>query len=240
MGIGQSSVQIEMASVFPGQAYLSGPHRAQPGTINSSGATYPNYVGYAYTQVAGQEGFCTLGGSGDFFGILMNPQNFPLYGSASGALAPSLAMPQYAPGEFAYEHTGLGVMVSANANIGDLVDYNITTGAIVTRPPTVSFTGAVTSNVLTVSAVTAGSAPIQVGSVFNTPGGVMEIISLGTGTGGTGTYNVDDVANFTSAAIAGNSAPVAGNKNIDKWKVVRFNVTYSSTPVAAVIGTKVS
>lgn len=64
-----------------------------------------------------------------------------------------------------------------------------------------NFTGSISGSVLTVSAVTSGT--LAVGSPIdapNGPGGV-EVSSLGTGTGGTGTYNLNK--SFSSAVPAG-------------------------------------
>lgn len=59
-----------------------------------------------------------------------------------------------------------------------------------------AFTGSITSNVLTVSAATV--ATLEVGDVIT---GGRTITSLGTGTGGTGTYNVSAGSNVTSTAM---------------------------------------
>jgi hypothetical protein len=237
MGIGQPSVAIEMAAGFPGQPYLSGPHRAQPGTIVSAGTTYPNYVGYAYTASAGNDGECVVGGTGDFYGILINPQNFPLFGTSAGALAPTLALPQYSPGEFEYEGTAIWVTLPAAANVGDLVDYNTTTGAIVTRAKTGSVTGSVTSNVLTVTVADANGNLLEIGSVVTTSAGVATVESLGTYSGGTGTLNLSTIPNSSSGAVTFSTGPAAGNANIKDWKVLRFNIPSAGI---GLIGTKVS
>lgn len=59
-----------------------------------------------------------------------------------------------------------------------------------------AFTGSITSNVLTVTAATV--ATLEVGDVIT---GGRTITSLGTGTGGTGTYNVSAGSNVSSTAM---------------------------------------
>lgn len=137
----QSSVPSKLAFGFPGELYKGGTLRARPGIINSAGTSVPNYVGYAYTKVAGSDGYCTIGGTpgedAPFFGILANPKVYPLRGTtAGGTLAPSLALPQYATGEFVYMTTGLIVNLAAAGNEGDFVDFVIASGALTPRAST--------------------------------------------------------------------------------------------------------
>ena len=239
--VGQQSVNIEMAAGFPGQPYLSGPHRAQPGTIVSAGTSHPNYVGYAYTYSS--DGNCTLGGSGVFYGILVNPGNYPLYGTSSGALAPTLALPQYSPGEFMYDTTGIWVELGAAANVGDNVYYDTTTGAIGSQAPAILIAGAqriaYASNVATVSLTPAGTPPLQIDSVITTADGqVTAITSLGTGTGGNGTYNVGTVTNASAQAFGATKlAAPSGKLFIPGWSVLRFTLAGAGL---GLIGTKLS
>jgi hypothetical protein len=75
-----------------------------------------------------------------------------------------------------------------------------------------SFTGSITANVLTVQTLLSGftTNPLQVGSVLTannvTPN--TTILSLGTGTGGLGTYNVSTTANIATQTINANIPPV--------------------------------
>ena len=68
-------------------------------------------------------------------------------------------------------------------------------------PGDASFTGSITSNVLSVSAIPTGA--LAVGSIIAGASitGPVTILSLGTGHGGTGTYNVTPTPNVTSEAM---------------------------------------
>ena len=139
----QSTVSDQMGFGVPGEEFLAGPRRAQPGIIDSDGVTNgPTRVGYAFTNVAGADGHMTLGGVGVFAGWLANPKVYPERGSVGDTLAPSLDLPQYAEAEFLYDSTGMNCELGAAANIGDLVYYNTTTGAPVTQPKTGNVAGA--------------------------------------------------------------------------------------------------
>jgi hypothetical protein len=68
------------------------------------------------------------------------------------------------------------------------------------------FTGSITSNVLTVSAITSAGPGLKVGQMvtWNTSTAIGEatyITSLGSGTGGTGTYNVSSIGNQSSKTM---------------------------------------
>ena len=82
------------------------------------------------------------------------------------------------------------------ANVGPNVWYVRDNSSI----PNSVFTGTVSGTVLTVSAVTSGT--IAVGQImYNGGTTVAIIISLGTGTGGTGTYNLSTSATISSATV---------------------------------------
>lgn len=230
----QSEVSLEQGFGVVGELFLDGPLRAQPGIIDSVGTTPAfNRVGRAFTQVAGEDGHCTIGGTGVFYGILANPKVYPSLGSAaSGTLAPTLDLPRYAQGEF----VTMGEMIvalGAAATIGDAVDYVAASGLLVTRPNLVSVTGEIATTVLTVSAVTTGSAPVAVGMILTganvVPG--TRIVSLGTGTGGTGTYNVSVSQTAASALITSQSVPAAGNVAVPNAVVSRYNLTEAGLAV---------
>jgi hypothetical protein len=237
MTTGQSSVALAQGFGVPGELYLDGPYRAQPGVIDSAG---PNTVGFAFTQVAASAGHCSVGGTGPFFGFLANPKVAALFGTTGGgALAATLNLPQYNTGEFVYSATGLVVSVTAAANIGDLVDYVAATGAIATRLGVQPSTGAqrvanvAATGVATVSLTPAGAPPIGIGSVLNLADGqTLTVTALGTGTGGNGTYNTTGgTADHAAQAFSFNSVPVSGNVNVPGWTVLRFNTTGTSLAV---------
>lgn len=225
----QSTVKAAMAFGVIGELFLDGPLRAQPGIIDSTGLTYPNRVGRAFTNVVGAEGHMTVGGTGPFAGILANPKSYAAFGTvAGGTLAATLDVPQYKIGEFCYDCTGLIVYLETAASIGDTVDYAELDGKLYARTPSATpaaGTLAITSNVGTVAALTAGSPAIGVGTVFQTAAGPATVVSLGTGTGGNGTYNLSPITDQAATAIGTYSTvPVAGRRNIVASRVERYNL----------------
>lgn len=226
----QSTVSLAQGFGVPGEIFLDGPHRAQPGIINSDGVTNPNRVGRVFTQVAGSDGKCIVGGAitdgTPFYGILANPKEYATYGSTSGTLAPSLDLPQYAEGDFVYNATAITMTLPAACQVGDYVDYNTTTGAVVTRAPFANYTGSITTTVLTVTGTPTG-APIAVGAAVTgaLPGTI--ITSLGTGTGGAGTYNVNNSQTLASGPLSSPSALASGTARVPGFTVVRYNLTAS-------------
>ena len=225
----QSTVNINQAFGIIGEIYKSGTLRAQPGIIDSTGTVNPNRIGRAFTNVAGADGHMTVGGAGGVFaGILANPKVEALNGTvAGGTLAASLDLPQYYKGEFVYATTGVVVQMENAANIGDTVDFDTTTGQLYARTESQAATAAtlaITSNVGTVAGFVAGSQAIGVGTVLNTVAGPATVLSLGTGTGGNGTYNLSMIANQGATVFSYNTAPVAGRQNIPRSKVQFFSI----------------
>jgi hypothetical protein len=95
------------------------------------------------------------------------------------------------------------VSLPGPANVGDLVTYDTTTGALNSVPPLVQFTAAIaaggssTPDVMTVSAVESGTLAVgQQISGAGIPAGTY-ILSLGTGKGNTGTYNLSSINTLT-------------------------------------------
>lgn len=230
----QSTVNIYNALGIPGDLAFDGPMRAAPYNLFSSAV--PNKVGYAFTVTAGANpdtvggsplaGTAKVGGTGVFAGILVNPKAYALLGSSSNALAPSLTLPDYAIGEL----LTMGMIYASlpgPANVGDLVTYDPLTGALNSIAPTTAFTGAIaaggasTPDVLTVSAVSSGV--LTVGQEIRgtgIPAGTY-ILSLGTGRGYTGTYNLSSINTLTvsSSAMTATNQPTAA-----------FSVTGSIAP----------
>lgn len=128
----QTTVNRAYALGFPGQPLRDGPKRAKPARIIS--ATLGVDPGASTNRVSRAFGYSqdvpTLGsspvvteaevivGGANFFGILFNPQEYALYGSAGNSLAPSMDLPQGARGNFTDMITGLAAEV-----------FNFTTGA---------------------------------------------------------------------------------------------------------------
>lgn len=223
----QQTVNIFTALGIPGDVSFDGPMRAKMYNLYSNGT--PNIVGYAYTvsnnanpNPAGaspNQGNATVGGTGVFAGILVNPKAYASFGSTTyGPLGPTLTLPDYSEGELA-DMGEFWAVLPGPANVGDLVCYNTTTGALSSIPAQVQFTASIvaggsagTNDLLEVSAITQGS--IQVGMLVSGPGvaGETYISSFGTGIGGTGHYNLTSINEQTvsSEAMTGNGLPVPG------------------------------
>lgn len=223
----QSTVATDMAFGVPGELFLDGPFRGDPGIIDSAG---PNTIGYAFTNVAGSAGHVTVGGTGVFAGLLANPKEYALYGSGAAPLAPTLDLPQYANGAFV--HMGALIVALANAgNIGDTVDYDNTTGALYARAASYPSSGAqrvanvAATGVATVTLTPAGAPPIGVGSVIRAADGqTLTVTQVLTGTGGNGTYaTTGGQADHAAQAFSFSSVPVAGRTNIENSEIIRYN-----------------
>lgn len=211
----QNTVGIYNALGVPGDLAFDGPIRAKAYNLYSAGV--PNVIGYAYTLssaaspnpsgAAGNSATAQVGGTGEFVGILTNPKEYALLGTSLGTLNPSLALPDYATAEL-LTMGEIFVNLPGPANPGDLVTYDTATGALNSIVATTTFTasiapgGAATNDVLTVSAVGAGY--LAVGSVISgtgIPAGT-SIVSLGTGKGYTGTYNISTINLLTVSSEA--------------------------------------
>lgn len=133
----QQTVNVLQGFGVPGDIALASPHRAESLTINSAGAT-PNVYGYAATKSnttnVAKMGGTIAAGSVVFAGILANPKEATLWGTTSGTLAPTLAIPDNTQADFA-TMGDLTVFVNTACDIGDSVAYNTTTGALSTYAP---------------------------------------------------------------------------------------------------------
>lgn len=231
----QTTVPYDMPFGVPGEIKYSGPNRAQPGFISSALAAY-NVVGATIFTQANTGGVVSAGGAisaaTTFFGLLANPKLYASFGTtAGGPLAPTMTLPNLIEAEFLLMGEVV-VSVPAPCNIGDLLTYNTTTGAIATVAPIAAFTGAVAANVLTVSAMGA-TGNLGVGSILYAVGGAIlaRILSLGTGTGGNGTYNVD-TATVGSQAMTANSVAAAGLAVVPNAVIRLFPQTTAGAGIA--------
>src|ERR1700722_18552687 len=94
----QSTVNIWSAGGVVGEIAFDGPMRAAPYNLFSSGT--PNLVGNAYTVTSGGSpepsgnsalaGTATVGGTGVFAGILINPKDYASFGTTGGPLNPTM------------------------------------------------------------------------------------------------------------------------------------------------------
>ena len=219
----QTSVNVEYAFGVPGALYDDGPVRCAPYELNSASAAYNVIGGAAFTVTSGDPGdnsgsaVAAAGGTGAFAGILMNSKVYANYGTTAGPLTSNLTLPNYTIGEL-LTMGDIIVSLPGPANVGDLVCYDQTTGALSTYPRNVQFTGVIlTTGILTVTAVTYGY--LQVGSIItgaSVPGGTY-ITGVGTGTGYAGTYqtNITNVtlgSTIAAEAMSGTTvAPAAAS-----------------------------
>lgn len=224
MTIFQQSVEPSLAFGILGEVFLDGPVRANPWTLTSDPQV--NKIANAFTVKS--EGVAKVGGAGVFAGILVNPKEYALYGTTGDPLAASLVLPDNAIGQL-LDMGQIIVDLGAAANIGDLVDYNTTTGDLAPRLGTQPSTGAqrvaFASNVATVTLTPAGAPAIGVGSILTSADGqAVRVVSLGTGTGGNGTYNVSGAADHAAQAFSYTSVPASGNANVPNAKVINYSV----------------
>ena len=204
----QTSVRYDWGLGVPGELIYDGPSRAQAGFIQSASAAYNIIGATAFTQPAAG-GAVKAGGTGIFFGILANPKTAISFGNSSdGPLGTTLTLPNNVEGSFV-QMGYLLVSVPAACSIGDQLYFDQTTGALGTINPIITATASQTTTVVTVTAITAGN--IGVGSVLQGPTGVpVTVKSLGTGTGGVGTYNVDSSQSVSSGAYSGSTVAPSG------------------------------
>jgi hypothetical protein len=133
----QKTVQRFQGSGVTGSRRKAGdPFRAEPYLLNSTASGEPNIIGFAYTILPGTSGDLnvdntqvTVGGTGVFAGILINPNVYPSQGSSLGVLEPTLEVANGITGQFSTMgefFVGIG-----NAGTqGEGVHYNDTTGSL--------------------------------------------------------------------------------------------------------------
>ncbi len=215
----QSTVNINYGFGVIGELIVDGPQRADSLTLDASGGTIGNaFTKSKTTNIATQGG--VIGGSAIFAGILADPKVYASRGVSASPLDPTLVLPGNSQGEFVTMGT-IVVNLATAANIGDQVTYDTTTGALSAVAPVATFTASQATTVLTVTAITGGS--IGVGSVITSGGAIIgKVLSLGTGTGGTGTYNLDTSATVSSGAMTATSAPAAGTGFVPNAVVWNF------------------
>lgn len=225
----QSLVRATLTSGVVGELAFEGPLRAKSAILRSADPLY-NVIGRAFTLVS--QGVAKAGGTGVFQGLLANPKTYASNGSNAGTLAPTLTLPNEQQGEL----VDMGIMfvsLPAAAAIGDLVQYDNTTGALSSVPSFVSGAGSITTTVFTVTAMDAGSGKYAVGQVLSganvQPG--TTIISLGTGTGGIGTYNVSVSQTSASATVTAAPKADAGSTFVPNCKVSHYAVTAAGLAV---------
>lgn len=240
----QTTVNIFNALGVPGDVAFSGPFRAQPANINSSGGT--NTIGFAFTWSsqpnpdpsgdAPNAGTVRVGGTGVFAGILINSKEYSTSGTSSGSLNPTLNLPDYSVGDFGFMGE-VYVEVPGAANIGDLVYYDNTTGALGSVAASVTGEMSQSTTTVTVEASPAPTGNIGIGTLLRPTGAsAVRVVALGTGTGADGTYTVD-VSQSVSAntAFTANSVAPSGKTLVPNGTISRFGVSAVSPTGLAVL-----
>jgi hypothetical protein len=232
----QSQSFFFTSPAIPGElVFIGAEPRTQP-RIMFSGGVNPNTFGYVFTETTAGDiqlgNTATVGGTGVFAGILVQPKAANSNGTSVSTLAATLSLPDYSKGDM-LSFGNVAVVLPNSSAIGDLVSYNTTTGAIAdTFAATASFTASQATTVLTVTAITAGN--IGVGTIIRSASGAKlgEVFALGTGTGGTGTYTLDTSATVSSTTLNGNSTiSTAGTKLIPNARVNHYAVNAASVGI---------
>jgi hypothetical protein len=130
----QSSVSLAQGFGVPGEQFADGPWRVQSFVLDSDDAAY-NIIGATMCTITSQ-GVCQAGSGGGlgFAGLLVDPKNIALFGAGGIPLAPTLSVPNFTQVECATMGSYVVTLPGA-ANIGDLVIFDNTTGAISTITP---------------------------------------------------------------------------------------------------------
>lgn len=128
----QTAVQLAQGFGVPGDLYTDGPHRAEPYILISSDAAL-NIIGATAFTVS-SEGVAAAGGTNPFAGILVNSKVYATSGTVSGALSPTLTLPNNTQAEI-LSMGSIVVTLPGAAAIGDLVIYDTTTGVLSTIAP---------------------------------------------------------------------------------------------------------
>lgn len=226
----QTAVQLQQGAGVVGELYSDSPTRSDTAIVTSGDAAN-NVVGRAFTITS--QGIVAAGGTNVFAGILVSPKNYASQGTAlDGTLAPTLTLSNGTVGEL-LQMGQIYVALPAAAAIGDPIAYNTTTGALSSYAAKTTFSGsiAVTTGVLTVTALTAGgyiatNTPLTGTGV---PAGT-RITGQITGTAGsTGTYNtniVTAVAAFTDGSTPNNVGALGASfAAVPNAKVIEFTVS---------------
>ena len=126
----QSAINITLGFGIPGELIVDGPQRVDVLTLDATGGS----IGYAFTK-SNTTNVATMGGvptpgTNVFAGILVNPKVYSSRGAVGGSpLDPTMYLPGNSQGEFLTMGT-IVVNIVGSANIGDLVQYNNTTGVL--------------------------------------------------------------------------------------------------------------
>lgn len=230
----QSALNVNLGFGVVGELFDNSPVRSAPWNLVSGDAAN-NVVGRAFTAVTANPAdgsaaaVAAAGGTGVFVGLLANPKVYASQGGAGGTLSATLALPNNTLAELITMGHVI-VAVPGACSIGDQLTYNTTTGVLGTVTPVGSVTYSQATTVVTVTAVAAGM-NLGIGSVFNTSDGPATVISLGTGTGGNGTYNVDVSRTVASETRTARSVAPSGFALIADSKIINYAATVAGVAV---------
>lgn len=128
----QTTVSLFQGAAVPGELFSDAPHIARSYICDSNGQ--PQIIGATGFSVTSQ-GIANAGNTGGtqiFAGILSNPKQQVSFGTTvGGPLAPTMTIPDNTQADLVTMGQ-LWVTLPADCNIGDLVCYNNTTGALTT------------------------------------------------------------------------------------------------------------
>lgn len=136
----QTSVQFLQAAGVPGELFAQTPLRAESYTLVSALASY-NAFSSAFTVTA--QGVAAAGNAagtpadGVFAGILCNPKEHASFGGSAGPLSPSFTLANNTQASLLVEGTIYATLAN-NANVGDAVIYDNTTGLLASIAPGVA------------------------------------------------------------------------------------------------------
>lgn len=240
----QTSINSNIAAGVPGELFNGGngaPIRVMPYALLSY--PQPNIIGATWytllsapTEESGAtfsgetSAYAQAGGTGVAAGFLVDPKDYVTYGTTGGGpLAPTMTIPDQTITGLATIGLYWATLLNA-ANAGDLLVYNTTTGAIGSISAGANFTAAIAGTTMTVSALGAGTLAVgqAVSGTGVEPGTV--IVGLGTGTGGTGTY----IVNNTQTVASEGMTSVANTSGTSSGAVVTGSITTTTLTVTAV------
>lgn len=130
----QSTVFNQSGFGVPGELFTNAPYKAESFIINSALASYNIIGATAYTVTSQGVAQAGSGGTFGYAGILANPKTQALRGDGVNPLNPSLTLPNYSQADLV-TMGNLIVTLPDDANIGDSVIFDNTTGALDTIAP---------------------------------------------------------------------------------------------------------
>ncbi|WP_321905133.1 structural cement protein Gp24 [Paraburkholderia tropica] len=127
-----SAGALQVGQTIAGTGVTSGTTITALGTGTGGAGTYT----VSASQTVSSETITASGGTNLVFaGLMVNPKEATLWGTAAGTLAPTLAIPDNAQADFSVMGDWV-VAVSTACNVGDYIAYNVSTGALSTYAPT--------------------------------------------------------------------------------------------------------